>query len=318
MYFFKIYGMYIKSDYKIIGAKGCCANVQVDVLIESGNLDNIYSEIIKLNLYNECGDKEGEEAWITYKLSYNESVFFLPDTGIFSLHKGKKIIYKKFPDVDEIFFSQVILNFCLSTILIQREQVVLHGSGLAYNKSMCIICGESGSGKSTLANKLLENGYSFMADDAVALRIKENVVYGFATYPIRRLCDDVITDKLRKEIDLVYMPDGGRDKYGIDMNNQYLDEEVEAKCIFVIQPTNVSRVTLREITGVDAIKLLYNNLYKREYYHLIGFTNKLMMECLDIVNQFKIYLIERPLEGITVIEQADMVNSCIKKLNSLA
>ena len=59
----------------------------------------------------------------------------------------------------------------LAIIKIQREDIIIHGSGLLMpdaDKGF-IISGDSGSGKSTLADHLLHKGFRFVADDVVAV-----------------------------------------------------------------------------------------------------------------------------------------------------
>jgi len=301
---YRIYGLIIESDIYLHSCVPLISNESADVYIYNQDLYSLkiksYADkIFNMNYTNE----KGESLWLIQSLSKEVSEICIIDTGVFRILNGNKIEYAENLNVGKYLFEESLLVCCMAIILIQRERVVIHGSGIVYNEKMIVISGESGSGKSTLTNEFIKSKALFMADDAVALSMTEDKVYGYGTFPLRRLCEDALNNLDIKERNIFYMPDGQRVKYGIDMKAEFHDACTELSAMFFLEPQEKSEVSIERINGSECIKYVTNNLYKTSAYKKIGVSPSVMMQCLTIAKNVPMYKIIRPKAGMTVQQQ---------------
>lgn len=305
---FKVYDLTVFSEINLPSAFPVDDHVLSDsepVVIKYSDLKEEYLESMQAKKIS-C-----DNGFATYRITEQIWLVNIYRIGMFRISSGKLIEYMKTVDVDASELEQWLLNYCISIIMIQRGRIVLHGSGLLYNGSMILISGESGSGKSTLADALLAEGMGFAADDSVCVRTycesasSEIKVQGIGAYPIRRLCDDLLTDEEKKC--MIYQPDGDKKKYAYNMRHLWPEGYSELKYLFIIQPDNSKEVSVSKVEGMDKLKAIIQCLYKRGSYVETGLSAQLMTELVKIANMLQIYYIHRPMGKITVKQQRNMI-----------
>lgn len=311
MFYYRMYGLVLESDRPIKILKELDGVWEPDVTISSAVLQKELEEVCKVQEEGGNTNEKGEKLWRLEKLTRELAVAYIVEVGLFRMTGGKTLEYRMMEGVDAVWFEQWLLCYAVTILMIQREQIVLHGSGLCWENQMVVISGESGSGKSTLTDALLRRGYGFMADDSVAFHFKEGKIYGAPTYPLRKLCANAIDCNMDKS-KLIYMPDADREKYGIPMKESYHDEMVEPKALFILSCGDVSEVQVAEVTGKEKIKCITECLYKRPSYGMIGFTPRLLQDSLSLAGKLLIYRIIRPLEGNSVDAMADGIDKILK------
>lgn len=294
MYYYKIYGLIVKSDYRFEEAYELDGNVlwDYDVEIKSGALNpaiatetELDRTIKGISLYH----FERERGWIRAK-----------GQGCCEIEQGKKITYQLKENHNPLNVNQMLLCAALPTLLIQRGDIALHGSCVLFGEKAIVISGNSGAGKSTLTEELLECGSVFMADDTVALKVIEGKVYAEAAYPQQKICTDTVKESTRERGQMVLLPpDGGKEKYAVRLKTGYCMEEKELNSMFILNVGDVETVAIEEITGSEKIKYLMDNLYKRKVYIEVGMSVEIFKKCVEVANKVKIYKIVRPKEGMT-------------------
>lgn len=306
MFNYRIYGLLVKSDTKFPEVEEWNAEENSDVRIHKADLNTIHKEIIEYQDNSAMKKEPGETAWLVYKYSRETSIVCFPGKGIFQIINGRTIEYMNEISTNSTEFRQLVLCMCFGILLIQREQIVIHGSGMTKGGTAFIISGESGVGKSTLTNALLGQGYEFMADDAVALTVTDKI-YACGAYPQRKLCENIIEyDGYDKE-KLRYIPDGGKIKYGVDMKESYRADKEELRVLLVLSVADIDTVLIEEIQGNEKLKYIINNLYKRETYKKIGFTTCIFEQCVKIADNISVYEIKRPKDKFSVREQVELL-----------
>ena len=301
---FKIYDLTVLSEINLPSALPAEEHELFDsepVVIRYSDLKEEYLESMQTRKTS-C-----DNGFATYRITEQIWLVNIYRIGMFRISSGKLIEYMKTVDVEASELEQWLLNYCISIIMIQRGRIVLHGSGLLYNGSMILISGESGSGKSTLADALLEEGMGFAADDSVCVRTycesgsSKIKVQGIGAYPIRRLCDDLLTDEEKKC--MIYQPDGEKKKYAYDMRHSWPKGYSELKYLFIIQPDKSKEVSVSKVEGMDKLKAIIECLYKRDSYVETGLSAQLMTELVMIADNISVYYIHRPLGIMSVEEQ---------------
>ncbi|MBX2997320.1 MAG: hypothetical protein KF893_02325 [Caldilineaceae bacterium] len=99
-----------------------------------------------------------------------EACCYWREVGAFSIQSGKEIGCDVAADVDPQLFRLPLLEPVMALLLHQRGHLILHASAVARNHQVFVFLGEAGLGKSTLAAALCARGFSFVADDIVAIR----------------------------------------------------------------------------------------------------------------------------------------------------
>lgn len=66
----------------------------------------------------------------------------------------------------------------------------MHGSCAIKNSKGIVVAGDSGAGKTTLLVKLLKNGYSYVANDRIAIKKDENIIVYGVPFSMRIILED--------------------------------------------------------------------------------------------------------------------------------
>ena len=306
MHYYKIYGLNIKSDYPFEEVPELSEiPLQIEVEITTGQIDERISEEGELDC--EPGNV------IVYRYESDRGWIRARGQGCFIMENGSKITYQLKKDCNKLMVNQVFLCAVLPVVLIQRGELALHGSGILMKERAIVVSGESGAGKSTLTAELLRQGGIFMADDTAAIRLKENKVFVQGAYPQQKICTDAVEKKedLRGEVVLL-PPDGGKEKYAVRLKDGFCMEEKPLDALFILQVADVEKVSLTQITGSEKIKYLLNNLYKYQTHVQLGMPTEVFKKCVSIANQVKIYVISRPIRGMTVLEQVTEIRKVLE------
>jgi hypothetical protein len=122
-------------------------DVGIDIVIEKANLTTLWAE-------HSIDDHDFviKKDWI---------MFHLPETAIFLIQNGNRILFSPSIGADEDEIRLYILGTCMGAILMQRKILPLHGSAIAINGKAYAFVGDSGAGKSTLASAFLKEAINY-------------------------------------------------------------------------------------------------------------------------------------------------------------
>lgn len=303
MFYYMIYGLVVQTDYLLEEAYAIAKPDKVDVVICEGNLDK--------ELVTETEDEVLEgQGWIFYYTQKWAGARYIHQ-GAFRMEGGNTIQYHLKPECDKLFVNQIILCFCLSIILIQRGKVALHGSGIIVNGKVMVISGESGSGKSTITTALLSSGLEYIADDTVAIDFTEEAVIAYSGYPQRKLCMDTMLNFNLNPEDFRTLPDYEKEKYAIKQLDNYHPEAVELGGLVILTPSEDQEVKLIPITGSEKLKYVKDNLYNKTIYNYLGFGKREFEQCMKIANQVQVFILKRPMNQMTVVEQMKALEAIV-------
>ncbi len=304
MFYYRIYGLNICSDYELDEAIECDAFEKTDVFISAfEGEDKLY----------DMTDEEISRGVFQYHYASDWCGVRFPTDGAFVMKDGKSISYKLYAGFEKLYVNEIILCLALPIIMIQRQIPMMHGSGLVYNNKCFVVSGVSGAGKSTVTNALISEGAKFLADDTVALEIEDGDVFAYPAYPQQKLCPDQVTDQMKQESTLIQLPlEEGMAKYGVrDIHKFYADKK-KFDALIVLNPTeSVDEPVLEEILGAEAFELFKDNIYQLGIFKKVGFSPELLKKCLTIINKIKIYKLSRPLDGMTTTQQIALIKEKI-------
>ena len=311
MYLYKIYGMIVESDIELGEAYECRESAYAQVSIRYADMQEEIGRIEETIRTERAEWSEDGQEWSVCEINRNRSMLYYHTIGLFVISDGNLIEYTPVMDVHSPMFHQWILNMALAIIKVEKEEIILHGSGLMLpdRNQAFLISGDSGSGKSTLADYLLKRNCRFITDDVAALSYEEDGIYIEGAYPTRRLCLNVVEQQKLKKDELTYINDGEREKYILGMKDAYwgaIPRPLEAIFILTLNHDG-EEVELIEHQGSGELQWISNNLYRKRSYRQMGVTPKVFSQCLRIARDIPVYELRRPLHTQTVEQLADMI-----------
>lgn len=93
------------------------------------------------------------------------------EEATYLVRNGNEIIVEPEPGAELLRIRVRVCTFGLAMLLNQRGYLVLHGNALAKGAHVVALLGDGGAGKSTLTMQLVQAGYTFIADDVLAIEI---------------------------------------------------------------------------------------------------------------------------------------------------
>ena len=292
MYYYKLYGMKIKTDFDFPQLVSCDDDKESDIEIVCGEIpQDILDEKIKKYEF------DMKRSWLN-----NLTCYFVVENGdkiTYSLKDGGKIMYLR----------SYLLGFGMSMIAMQRNMLSIHCSALADDNGAILIAGESGAGKSTVTKAFLENGYRLMADDMAWVETKKDgKSYAKPAFPFQKLCRNVVVEKGLSFEDLIYV-DEDKDKFLVPYKGEFSTCEVPVKGLIMLCATDSDEVATEEIKGISKMTVCANNLFLR---HLLGpgrYAPEFGQKCLKMASAMPMYCISRPRDKDTARE---VIGSALK------
>lgn len=296
-YYYKIYGLNIESE------------IEMPELMRGNNREYIDVEVVRGELpeFIQEQKKAGRHDYIRFPYVH---WFYKQKAGDFYIEDGKKITINIEEGSSETMLHAMLLGWGMGIILEQRECVAIHGGAIVYNEKAFIISGDSGAGKTTTVQELLKQKVGFLADDTVAIQIREGgQAMAEPGYPLQKLCRDVVA-RMNINITEMILLDEEREKYGILRWKEFEHNEREIGGIFILRPYEGEEVELKQIEGAEKLKMLLDNLYTSLVYRIIGISPGLMKECIQLAKFTPIYIVRRPRN----MQTADKVAKCITEV----
>lgn len=240
-----------------------------------------------------------QKTGIREMLKKDEVILYYEKEAVFAIIKGNQIIVQLFVSYQPEHIRALLLSNCLGVIMVQRGIVAIHGGAVVHKKKAIVVTGSSGSGKSTLCQYLREQGMGFLADDTVAVATRGERTIAYPGYPYTKLCKDAAL-KYGYDLSQLEFLWEDKEKYAIPFWDTFCKVPVELKAIVMVCPSECENVTIRQISGSAKIQFFVDSLYCYKIYQALGLDAELFQNMLKIVSSISCYVIERPVNGMTV------------------
>ena len=275
------------------------ARVQVDVVIRLGRVVHPESD--------PCSPGS------CFHLTGREAFFFWDGIGSFMVRDGVDITIEPSPDVDQRLIRLPLLGTILAVLLHQRGLMVLHGSAVAVGNEVVAFIGPKGRGKSTTAAMLHGRGHRLMADDIVAVRIREGhdpeVIPGFPQF---KLWPEAAACLLGKESETLPHLVSGYDKRSRRLGDDFSPTPVRLGSIYALAEGPTLRLT--PLAPQDAlIQLIANTYVARFGKQLLKAENARahLEHCTNVAGQVPVYRLDRPNSLAVLAATAQMIEDHI-------
>ena len=287
-----VYGLKIKSD------------IEIKEFIKSENENNDI-EIILGEVAQNIKDMIASGKRSSY--SKTKVWFHIDNIATYYITDGKTILVEPCENYDETVLRVYLMCSCLGFIMLQREQVAIHGGVINIEGNAVIFTGDRGAGKSTLTTALRNKGYHFISDD-VAATYFDKVPYVYPGFPYQKLCDDAMDSLGYKREGLSTINGEDKVKYVVPAFDSFYDKSAPLTSIVKLEVGDVDKVTIDKVIGQEKLILIMKNVYRQEFLGFMGgMTPVFIKKCIDIAKNITCYKVTRPKEGFTVNEQINLI-----------
>lgn len=179
------------------------------------------------------------------------------------------------PDV-ALFLLGSVLGF----ICHQRGLLPLHASCIALEGKIFAMAGHSGAGKSTLAAILLAQGAQLLSDDVTVIDLRATGgPLVLPTYPRQKLWRDTL-DKFGIEPGRYLRRTVQLEKFDRQVADQFEQKPMRLDGIFQIhRDLRDDEFSIRTLNGLPAVRMLYDNVYRRTAAGLLGRSEQVFEDC---------------------------------------
>ncbi|MEJ9306026.1 aldolase [Priestia megaterium] len=304
-------GIAEKTAYKAFGLTVSCelplpelpqAGVEggaADVVIKKSDLFALWSE---KSVPNE-----------DFIIQENLVMFHIPETAIFLIENGNKILFSPMEGAQEDELRLYILGTCMGTVLLHRKILPLHGSAIAIDGKVYAIVGESGAGKSTLASAFLKRGYQLFSDDVIPVAVTdENVPVVIPAYPQQKLWIESLNEFEMESSN--YQPIIDREtKFAIPVQSQFADEPLPLAGVFELVKTDQDEIELHSIQKLERFYTLFTHTYRNFFVQKSGLMDWHFSTLAKIVNKIELYQLRRPTSRFTAHDLTDLILTTLNK-----
>jgi hypothetical protein len=276
---YKAFGLHVRSE------------IELPALIEQDEkIDNVDIEIVIEDLSNYWDGLDGKQK--NYAFEDHQFLFEIPDTAIYCIREGNKIIVSPMAGSDEDLVRLYLLGSCMGAILMQRRILPLHGSSVVINGKAYAFVGESGAGKSTLAATLLNQGFSLLSDDVIALSFTdEGTPIVTPSYPQQKLWQNSIERLGMQTNDYVPLYQE-INKYAIPVSNRFHSGSFPLAGVFELVITE-DEVSIVPIKKLERFPVLFRHTYRNFLVPFLKLEQWHFNMSAKIINQIDVYQIRR-------------------------
>ena len=294
-YYYKIYGLTLESDYEFHQF------VKLEKIPDEGTDIRITYGGIRQNILSHI--EQGH-----YVGFYADGMWFKNQAGLFWIHDKTEINFVEDEGKSIEDTAQFLPGMCLSILLWQRGNIVVHGSCLIWKGKTVVISGNNGAGKSTITTELINAGAKLLADDVTSVREENGIYMSYPAFPAQKLCADQI-DKNGLDKERLRLVKYDLNKYEVQRNDVFCAEEKKIDAFYRIEINETDRLLKGAVTGADKLKVVVDSIFIKwmfnEYFRV---QPEDLTRCIALANQIKIHRIIRPRDKDTLKEIIEYID----------
>ncbi|MDW0116267.1 aldolase [Sporosarcina thermotolerans] len=295
---YKAFGLTISSDIFLRELPLISINEnETDVVIEKSEDSTFLVELDLKDVYISEEDKV---------------IFRVPEVGVFLIHDGKRIVFRKYEGADEDQIRLFLLGTCMGAILLQRKILPLHGSAIVIDGKAYAIVGESGAGKSTLASAFLQRGYQLLSDDVIPVTLdRANTPIVTPAYPQQKLWLESLQHFGMESSN--FEPLFVREtKFAIPVESQFATEPLPLAGIFELVKGGFEEIAIHPIEKMERFFTLYSHTYRNFFMHGSGLMEWHFDMSSKMMNKLQFQRICRPITHFTANELVDLILTTLR------
>lgn len=251
---------------------------------------------------------------VAYQARVNEFLLCLPGVARFWVQDGSRITIEPDVGVDEDTIRLFLLGSVLAALLVQRGQVILHGSAIETERGAAVFVGQSGIGKSTTAAAFQQRGHRVLADDVCSIAWDAAAQRAFVHPGLAHLklwADS--RDKLALQEAAVRRVRPELEKYALPLLESYDPQPVPLHAVYILQtaPRNdaLAEWKIEELGRLEKARELEHNLYRMRFMDDLGRREQIFQELTRATRRARVCRVTRPEKGFRLDELVEHVSA---------
>jgi hypothetical protein len=242
----------------------------VDIVIRRGTVPGKLSGTVRETPLVQVNDQK----WLRFSVR-NVADYLVKD--------GKEVIIDTAHTEDAPDVALFLLGSVLGFLCHQRGLLPLHASCVSFQGQVFVFAGPSGTGKSTMAALLLEKGARLLSDDVAVIDVHaDGGPVLLPTFPRQKLWRDTLDALglapgryLRRTVDL--------EKFDRPVLGPFDGTPVRVDRIYqLLARGRLDTVRLVPVDGLRAVRMLYENVYRRTAGGLLGLSDRIFQDCVAL------------------------------------
>lgn len=188
----------------------------------------------------------------------------IPDAGRYVVTDGERLQLEPWGNADETAFRMYALTAAFSACLVQRNQMLLHASGVDLGGSVFLFAGASGAGKSTLLSLLMSGGDRLFSDDVCVFNGRKDDHgrwLASSSYPVMKLDEQGFHRFFPEAKKNRLWPDA--EKYGVNFHDQFEPGPLPVMGVAIIsKDPYVGKIQVEKLNGIKAFEKLSACTYR--------------------------------------------------------
>lgn len=239
----------------------------------------------------------------------------IPGEGRYLVTNGTRIQIEPRASSASTAFRMYVLTVAFSACLLQRNQTLLHASGIIISDSVFLFAGASGAGKSTLLARLMQRGHQVFSDDVCVFnghRDKFGRWLAAATYPILKIHEEGLVNFFPESPRNKIWPDA--EKFGISFHHHFFPEPLPVAGIALItKGDQIRQIEMETLVGLRAFEALAGCTYRPAFMQTIVQQQAHAKVISGLANGIPVYQFQRPVEAEDAGELASRVEGLMRK-----
>lgn len=233
----------------------------------------------------------------------------IPGEGRYLVTDGNQLQIEPRKSGDLTAFRMYALTVAFSACLLQRNQTLLHASGIIISDSVFLFAGASGAGKSTLIARLMQRGHQVFSDDVCVFNGQRDQFgrwLAAATYPILKINEDGLRRFFPESPRNKIWPD--TEKFGISFHHHFFPEPLPVAGIALItKDAQIRQIKMENLVGLRAFEALAGCTYRPGFMKTIEQKQAHAKVISGLANDIPVFQFQRPVEAEDAGELASWV-----------
>ncbi|MCU6710282.1 aldolase [Paenibacillus sp. J5C_2022] len=236
----------------------------------------------------------------------------IPDTAIFGMEAGKRILVSPFQGADTDKIRLYLLGTCMGITLMQKRILPLHGSAVAIGGEAYAIVGHSGAGKTTLSSMLIQQGYPLLSDDLIAVMLDENgMPQAMPAYPQQKLWQETM-DMLGRSADGLKPLFERENKFAVPLSDGFCLKPLPLAGVIELVKTE-NDAAISPVAGLERFHTLLQHTFRGFLLKRLGLMDWHFSLLASLMGRIGVYRLQRPVQGTSPQQLSSLLVDTIRK-----
>lgn len=237
----------------------------------------------------------------------------ISETAKYLVLEGNRIIIEPITGANTQDLRMFLLGSAMGALLHQRGMLPLHASAVNVKNKCVIFCGGIGTGKSSIASEFLSRGHYLHADDICVISLsKSKIPIAFPAYPQLKLLEDIFL-RTHEKSKIYSLVKTAADKFLVSAKDQFHGKPLLIKKIYILTPSDTSRIKFIAMTGIEKFNCLKNYTYRGQIVAGLGKEVSHFKIAGVVGKHIPISQVIRPKNQLLLKELADMLEKDLVK-----